>query len=202
MPNWCTNTLEVTGTETDVNNFRLRAHGRQASYHNFYMNGNEDSWEAFDDIRKRALTQTPAPLCGPEMEFCFNALYPVPDEFRRFAFDDNSARKMGEEVGEERPYGGYSWQTNHWGTKWDIGNVYVEHHPQWWRAEFDTAWSPPLSFVEKISADFPTLLFSITYYEGGMGFAGKAEFQNGECISDEELPIEDFIEDWDDDDEE
>ena len=199
MPNWCTNSLEVTGSEADVSKFCRSARGKHAGYHNFHgtLYGNkEDSWAVFDGIRKRALTQTPAPLDGPEVEFCFNALYPVPDDFRRFAYDDTSARKMGEEVGEERPYGGYQWQTDHWGTKWDVSDVYIDRDERWWRADFDTAWSPPVYFLEKVSKDFPNLVFSMTYYEGGMGFAGKVEFRGGECTEHEDLPIEDFIEGW------
>jgi len=36
----------------------------------------------------------------------------------------------------------------------------------------------------------------LEYYEPGMGFAGRATF-DGEDWDEEELPVEDFIEDWD-----
>jgi hypothetical protein len=47
------------------------------------------------------------------------------------------------------------------------------------------------------------LAFSITFYEEGMGFAGRFEFSNGELVSEEDLPIEDFVdyEDYDEDEE-
>ena len=195
MPNWCTNRLEVSGLQSDIDDFRERARGRPANYNSFYTG--EESWEAFDGIRKRALVQTPAPLDDNEVEFCFNALHPVPVDFRRFAFDDNSAKKMGEDVGEERAYGGYTWQNSNWGTKWDVGDVYIESDDSWWCAEFDTAWGPLVSFLEKVSADFPNLNFTLTFYESGMGFAGRVEFCDGELASEEELPIEDFV-DYDD----
>jgi hypothetical protein len=54
-----------------------------------------------------------------------------------------------------------------------------------------------MELFEKVSKDFPTLTFSLHYEEGGMGFAGEAEWNGGECTSDDCYDIE-----WDEEEEE
>ena len=70
-----------------------------------------------------------------------------------------------------------------WGTKWDLDE------PDQLRvarelldvstAYFDTAWSPPIAALEKLSAMFPDDSFGLTYCEPGNSFAGNATFEAG-----------------------
>lgn len=193
MPNWCNNTLNVSGDEKSIAALLTTARGRHAGYVEPYYGDNGDKWAAHDKVRVKALVKNPAPLYGDELDFCMNALYPVPTDYRRFPFDDNQARKLGEAVGEERRHGGYQWQTDHWGTKWDVDGELLENHNTFLQYSFASAWSPPISFLEKIAKDFPSLTFELEYYEGGMGFAGRCTFEQGEFVSEEELDIEDFV---------
>ncbi len=48
-------------------------------------------------------------------------------------------------------------------------------------AFFDTAWSPPLGALTALSAMFPDHTLVLDYHEPGMGFAGRALFEGGEC---------------------
>ena len=199
MPNWCSNTVEIRGSEEAVAAFVMAAKGSHACYNGCAAFGSSP-WPAHDEVRLRALTRVPAELASAVQEFCFNALYPVPEDFRRFPYDDEQARKVGDAVGEERAYGGYRWQSDHWGTKWDVSDIYIDYGPaSFILLEFSTAWGPPISFFEKVCGDFPELTFELTFHEGGMGFAGKCTFDHGELIEEEELPIEDFVEDEDED---
>jgi len=193
MPNWCSNTVEICGSEEAVAAFVKAAKGSHACYHNIGVLGSSP-WPAHDEVRLTALTRVPAELDSDVQEFCFNALYPVPEDFRRFPYDDGQARRVGEAVGEERTHGGYKWQADHWGTKWDVSDVYFDYdQASFIILEFSTAWGPPISFFEKVCGDFPELSFELTFHEGGMGFAGKCTFDQGELVDEEELPIEDFI---------
>ena len=79
----------------------------------------------------------------------------------------------------------HDWHIVNWGTKWgahytqqpiDKGNKLVY--------TFDTAWSPPLPVVLKMSVMFPNLLFKIKYYEQGSGFKGIFECKAGKVIRD------------------
>lgn len=62
----------------------------------------------------------------------------------------------------------YDWRCENYGTKWDsdsdnYGDDYVY---------FETAWSPPLPWLQKVAKDYPELTFRIDYSEEGMQFGG------------------------------
>ncbi len=81
----------------------------------------------------------------------------------------------------------YDWCIKNWGTKWgSYGSELYGNGKTYLKYMFDTAWSPPIAALEKISTDYPNLLFVLKYQEEGMGFKGKATFQDG-LIEDQEL---------------
>jgi hypothetical protein len=45
--------------------------------------------------------------------------------------------------------------------------------------EFDTAWSPPIPVIEKLSSMFADHDFELKYFEGGMCFSGHARWSEG-----------------------
>lgn len=193
MPNWCNNTLNVSGDEKSIAAFLTAARGRHAGYNDpYHGNGGDGTWPVHDKVRVKALVKNPAPLYGDEHDLCMNALYPVPIDYRRFPFDDSQARKLGEAIGEPRKHGGYEWQTDHWGSKWDVEGNLLESHDTFLQYKFDTPWSPPISLFEKVAKDFPSLTFELEYYEPGMGFAGRNTF-SGDYCDEEALDIEDFF---------
>lgn len=67
----------------------------------------------------------------------------------------------------------YSWCIENWGTKWDVEAMLVDEGSTYLSYSFSTAWSPPISFVEKASKLFPLLDFMLEFKEPGMGFAGE-----------------------------
>jgi hypothetical protein len=91
----------------------------------------------------------------------------------------------------------YNFNNREWGTKWDVavaedatysntnmeeaenGENYVVHY------NFETAWSRPLGAISKLSAQYPTLLFTLSYEEE-TGWGGEMEFLRGEVISESE----------------
>ena len=113
MPNWCMNILSVSGEDSLVKKFRNAARGHTQAYNRF----SSVSWPIHDDIRLKAAVSS-LPDMGEVSDLSFHALYPVPEDFMRYPYDCNSAREFGERVGETRPYGGYGWETTHWGVKW------------------------------------------------------------------------------------
>ena len=70
-----------------------------------------------------------------------------------------------------------------WGTKWDLDEADQQRVARELldvgTAYFDTACSPPIAALEKLSAMFPDDLFSLTYCELGNHFAGTANFEDG-----------------------
>ena len=91
----------------------------------------------------------------------------------------------------------YNFNVREWGTKWDVavseddkypntnmeeaenGENYVVHY------NFETAWSRPVPALQKLSAQYPTLLFTLSYEEE-TGWGGEMEFLRGEIISESE----------------
>jgi hypothetical protein len=91
----------------------------------------------------------------------------------------------------------YNFNNREWGTKWDVavcegdeyptttieeaenGENYIVHY------NFETAWSRPLPAIQKLSSQYPTLLFTLSYEEE-TGWGGEMEFLRGEIISQSE----------------
>jgi hypothetical protein len=69
-----------------------------------------------------------------------------------------------------------------WGTKWDIeiNKLDWDRYVDGVKLRFDTAWSPPMGWLETMSRDWPSLLFRIAFEEGGMDFMGYAIVKDGE----------------------
>jgi hypothetical protein len=88
----------------------------------------------------------------------------------------------------------YSWNVTNWGTKWDVAvsadneypDTYIETSPngenQVAYYNFNTAWSPPMPAIAKLSEQYPSLLFTLSYEEE-QGWGGECEFLRGEMIS-------------------
>lgn len=101
-------------------------------------------------------------------------LYPVP--------------KGLDELEGKDPLNGYYWRLANWGTKWaesdiTIGQEYTENEKDNYAViafNFETAWSPPIEAFNKISKDYPNLLFCLYYEEHGMGFCGRNIWALGE----------------------
>jgi hypothetical protein len=84
---------------------------------------------------------------------------------------------------EEKKYGKknwYDWCPRNWGTKWDACECHVaiakENQVVYC---FDTAWSPPIEWLEKVAKLYPKLHFKLKYDEPGMVFSGTATGEAG-----------------------
>ena len=91
----------------------------------------------------------------------------------------------------------YNFNIREWGTKWDVGVSEEDKHPTTYMEEaengenyvvyynFETAWSRPLAALQKLSTQYPTLLFTLSYEEE-TGWGGEMELLRGEIISNAE----------------
>ena len=191
MPNWCDNHLNIEGSPQEIKRFLDRAMGLPAQF------VPEFEWE------KR--------FSHTESRFCFNALIPVPREVLEAGY--NGLNKCSREIPlMERKTSGYSWCIDQWGTKWDVWSSGITIENCGWREgdswvsfDFDTAWSPPLPWLEKVAPMFPELTFELHYEEPGCYFAGDVyacgdEFQVDEYDDDRLRDL--FLWDEEDEDEE
>ena len=77
--------------------------------------------------------------------------------------------------------GWYQWCLDNWGTKWDMVELTSEYDLDYIELSYETAWTPNIPFWELISARFPELTMVHHYREDGIGFAGVAKYQGGNC---------------------
>lgn len=200
MPNWCHNTLTVSGKPEDVIRFRNKARGRTHAYNDFdYSPIGEGSWGGFDKIRLLSILETP-PELGEAKELSFHRLYPIPDKVMSLPYDHRSAIRLLEHLGLETDdvVTGYNWESAHWGHKWGCSDVCTHHDPndKYLQYTFETPWSPSIQWLNKVAGDYPELDFDLQFEEPGMAFQGVSSWSNGECIRDEvwELEEEEYSE--------
>ena len=88
----------------------------------------------------------------------------------------------------------YEWSINEWGTKWDACSSYVDDEDDNEICiTFETAWSPPLEWMQKASAKYPLLTFENNVEEESDAFIGKPIAKAGnvcENITDIRYPQE------------
>ena len=113
----------------------------------------------------------PGPFKGEESMLSVEQFVPMPLEYTT-------------QDGYER--GGFQWAMEHWGTKWGLVDVEVDPASEELLTDtefagesesylfytFRTAWSPPDALIEAMASQFPTLRFSLAYFECGMGYQG------------------------------
>jgi hypothetical protein len=151
MPNWCSNNLSIYGK--------------------------------IEDMKKLMEVIT----IGEDEYSLLEKLYPTPDELNigdvSFTVDEQQQANF-EKFGYKS---WYDWRIAKWGTKWPesdlhVGQDYTENKDGTAviAFNFESAWCSPLEAFDKISMDYPNLLFCIYYEEPGMGFCGSAVWGDGE----------------------
>jgi hypothetical protein len=102
------------------------------------------------------------------------------------------------------PENSVDWRSQHWGTTRDIDSKYSS--TQWvssteYTVQFESAWSPPDTWVKYVSVLYPTLKFSLYYDEPNCRFRGNLVVDKGNVIQETcEEDYESCDEDSDDED--
>ena len=86
---------------------------------------------------------------------------------------------------------GYTWCLMNWGCKWaDSGTRVISkatnHNGEYSTITIymNTPWGPPSEGIQRISAMFPELVFTLAFHEDGMSFSGVVQYSGGEMLSD------------------
>ena len=141
----------------------------------------------------------------------FQQFLPCPDALREeIAFGDDYAERVKAQEARNMELHGYpswyEWQIKHWGTKWDVAEVWADAEApdegsNMIGVSFDTAWSPPIEFYRSMTEDFG---FEIDahYLEEGVGFVGKYTSEDDDdCYELDDIDLEtvpkDIRDHWD-----
>ena len=98
----------------------------------------------------------------------------------------------------------YDWSVKNWSTKWEASSVSFDFPADDCAVVlFDTAWSAPFGFLQKVIERYPQGEYELGYAEGGMGFWGSTRFVDGALVEEFEgsgdfwVPSDDpDAEDW------
>lgn len=166
MPNWCENTLQISGEKEELAKFQRAAKGENTAL----------SLQKTCP-RPEALTGTRSPTDIVSKAEYKKALKKG---------DDGVGLPITQEMSDEfiNQYGAdnwYDWQIKHWGTKWDIEAELVDDEAEngYLTYSFNSAWSPPVEWLEHVSREYPTIRFLLKYEEDGAGFMGRAKAIGG-----------------------
>jgi hypothetical protein len=185
MPNWCYNGLTVEGNPESVKKMMEQLNKPFKQVH--------DSWNMATGQMEKKETLYPNPV------FAFHNIYNYLDagitEDVYLGQPDHSLPIA--EAMQFKTNDWYSFNVREWGTKWDVGVSWDDEYPDTNYEDtengenhvvhynFNTAWSPPFPAISKLSAQYPNLLFTLSYEEE-TGWGGECEFLRGEQISSSE----------------
>lgn len=163
MPNWCYNSLCVSGNKEILADFVSKT-----------LIPNKSNEEEY----------------GGSHKFTFNILHPLPKALEggfsplpKLEGEDDTQYKerMAENL---RLYGAedwYRWHIDNWGTKWDASSTCVEQlDDQNFNVQFHTAWSPPIGWFEKVIPMYPQLEIDLIFDEESCDFCGRMTGKDGE----------------------
>lgn len=134
---------------------------------------------------KNELDEFKAAVASEDRVIDANKIIPYPEVYKKL--DDSAAalRKDPNTHWTEIPKdgfnsGGYEWCIENWGTKWNFCSAKItkEDENELFYT-FETAWSPPIPLIAKMSEMFPNLCFVLKYYEQGMGYKGSVFYEGG-----------------------
>ena len=82
----------------------------------------------------------------------------------------------------------YSWCVGNWGTKWEpvchdkygFDIVYECSGLHEIKINLDTAWAPPMNWIEAVSIKYPDLCFELRFADMAMDFSGYAVCEDGD----------------------
>ena len=189
MPNWVYNTLTIQGPKDQVDSIKERLNQPFTVLH--------DSWNM--ETNKMEISEYK--YSNPVFAF-WNIHSPLEDGItmeeyvqqpNRLGIDTNSPDWFAKEVEHAKTQKDwYNWNTTNWGTKWDVAVSDDDKYPdtellehvsngedQWLVYKYNTAWSPAVTILTKLSLLIPNCVLTLEFEEE-TGWGGEYEILRGE----------------------
>jgi len=166
MPNWCVNTLTITGPAKDIAAFKAKAKIDKVEF----------SFEPFLPFPKELNDLHTGNIMIDGVQYGRW----VTINGRDVGLTQENLEALQQRVGYK------DWHARNsavLGTKWDVDGHLVDSSKEALIYTFDSAWSPPIDGVTKVSEQYPKLEFLLSYDEPGADFAGDYTVKNGEELS-------------------
>ena len=181
MPNWVYNSLTIEGTPALIAKVKKQLNQPFQQKHDSY-NHTTGKMELVDTLY-------------PNPVFAFHNIY----NHRQDGISDEDYIKQPDHtlpLEESLMFKGnhwYDWNVRNWGTKWDVAVRDGDEYPETELYEetdssvgykFNTAWSPPIEAITKLSEQYPSLEINLSYEEE-TGWGGSVNFNNGIATEEE-----------------
>ena len=189
MPNWVYNTLTIQGPKNEIDSIKDKLNQPFKVLH--------DSW----NMKTGEMEVTESVYSAPVFAF-WNIHSPLEDGITmeeyvqqpsRLGISTDSPDWFAKEVEHAKTQKDwYNWNTSKWGTKWDVavsdGDEYPdtelleymsEGEDNWLVYKYNTAWSPAVTILTKLSNLVPNSLLTLEFEEE-QGWGGEYEIVRGE----------------------
>ena len=161
MPNWCHNSMTITGSVDEIARFKqtcLLAH----------KDGPTLDFEAIK------------PMPGIFYDDPGQILFPDPDAPKNREQVETQKAFEAQALEATGSAHAYDWACAHWGTPGIASFFHAwRDEPGRYECDFDTRWTPPLYIWEKLGEMFPALDFSVSAYEPLADFALRGTIKDG-----------------------
>jgi len=173
MPNWVYNSLSIEGDPALIADVKRMLNRPFVQKH--------DNW----NMETRQMEVKDFTYSNPV--FAFHNIY----NHTQDGVSDEEYMKQPDHSKSPLDFSGnnwYDWNVTHWGTKWDVAvhddkeysdTELVEETENSLAYRFNTAWSPPVPAIAKLSEQYPTVTFTLSYEEE-TGWGGETVFTNGD----------------------
>lgn len=193
MPNWCENVLDVRGDSDEIRRFGDALKQDEKGHYDIIASLLPMPEELRNSRSPTLILEVEEASKEEQRERAMTVWYKdIPEEERPARFEQYWVEHIADAITQaesdrrKKEYGAdnwYEWEHANWGIKWgDCSTVLSEHDEEYLMFDFETAWGPPETALEKISALFPTLRFHLKFWEPGMAFEGEAKFKGGKTI--------------------
>lgn len=175
MPNWCFNSVLITGSPELISDVKRKLNKPFTRMH--------DSWNPTTGNMEVSQTTYSNPI------FAFHNIY---NHIQDGISDEEYLKQpdRSQPLSESLMFKGnswYDWNVRNWGTKWDVAVYDGDEHPDTELIEesdeslfyrINTAWSPPVPAITKLSEQYPDLTINLEYEEE-TGWGGEYQFDKG-----------------------
>lgn len=200
MPNWCYNTLTIQGPKSEIDMIKDRLNKPFTLAQETFGMG---------DINGAGFPTKIEEVTYSNPVFSFHNIHSYkddgitdeeyacqPDRSGINLDDPDWFKKSVEHAKTQKDW--YSWNNSNWGTKWDVavrdGDEYSntelleyksEGDDNWVIYKYETAWSPAITILTKLSNLVPNSLLTLEFEEE-TGWGGEYEILRGEVTAESE----------------
>ncbi len=186
MPNWSYNSLKVSGTKEEMEKFyqialKMDESGKEVfSFNNLFpmpekiRNTISPSSSA---LGRKWINEDVSSKRNDKLSDVLGEDENHPD---LIPVENNTPEKCQQLIKEFGTDNWYDWNIKNYGTKWNATDTDFTKEETEFHSNFDTAWSPPSTFIEKLVKMFPNLDIKLVYDLEGSNDCGILYSEDGE----------------------